>query len=167
VEISDYLVGGSSDAAFRRQYCSTLFIIPTLLIEHVFLGRFYAADCALPRSVSEDRQTGTGNSSSVRERSPPPPTTTTTAGTRHHHHHQAGSKSSHRSGAADRNTSLVGRSSAAGPAHRQNHSVAAASASSTSFHDDVAAAAAESDVGRRSSILQWTAASCNGREIFC
>jgi len=101
--------------------------------------------CA-PRSASEDRQTGNGNSSSVAADSGRHPPT---------------NKSSHRSRAADRTSSGLCRSQVTESAVPR-HSTSTSSSSSTSFREPPP----QSD-RRRSSVLQWTAASCSGREIFC
>ena len=102
-----------------------------------------------PRSASEDRQTGTGSSPPVKS-----PATVVCG-------HHPNNKSSHRSRATDRATlsqSLMTESTVPRHPTSGNPSVS----TSTSFHE----LQPQSD-RRRSSVLQWTAASCNGREIFC
>jgi len=105
----------------------------------------------VPRSASEDRQTGTGNSPRMRspvaivgdERRP--------------------DNKSRRSRAADGTSSALSRSLMTTKTVPQRPTVGdAPSLSSTSFHEPTP----HSD-RRRSSILQWTTASCSGREIFC
>ena len=106
--------------------------------------------CA-PRSASEHRETGTGNSSRVR-----PPTAVGDG-------HRANYKSTHRSRASDRTSSALSRSLMAASSVPQHPTPSdAPTSSSTSFHE-----LPPQCNRRRSSILQWTAASCSGREIFC
>jgi len=128
----DTAIGRSSilsthDIATRRPYCS-------------------------PRSASEDRQTGTGNSSRV--------TSQIAVGDGR----RPNNKSSHRSRAADRTTVLSKSLAASTVRHHPTSSGAPASSSSSStfFHE----LPPQCD-RRRSSILQWSDASCSGREIFC
>jgi len=119
---STLLEMSSDDLAARRPHCS-------------------------PRSASEDRQTGTGNSSTLRS--------SVAVG----YGHQPNNKSSHRSRATDRTTVGLSRSLMAESTVPPRPT---SSDQTTSFHE----LQPQSD-RRRSSILQWTAASCSGREIFC
>ena len=109
-------------------------------------------DHCAPRSASEDRQTGTGNSSRVKS-----PTAVREAD-------RPSKKSSRSSRVADQTTtSGLSRSMMVAPTvSRHPTSSGASASSSTSFHE----LPPHCD-SSRSSILQWTAASCSGREIFC
>jgi len=122
-------------------------MLPEISTDDVTARRQYCA----PRSASEDRQTGTGNSSRI--------ISPTAVG----EGHRPGKKSSRGSRVADQSTSGLSRSLMAAPTvSRHPTSSGASASSSTSFHE----APPQCD-SRRSSILQWAAASCSGREIFC
>ena len=123
-------------------------VLPEMPSNHAATRRGHCA----PRSASEDRQTGTGNSSRVRS-----PTAVGEAD-------RPSKKSSRSSRVADQTTaSGLSRSMMTAPTVSQHPTSSGASASSsTSFHE----LPPHCD-SRRSSILQWTAASCSGREIFC
>jgi len=120
--------------------------------------RGYAADKSLnslaagrppqrsPRSASDDRQVG--NSSRGR---------TIVDG------HCVNNISSHRSRPVNRDNPALSRSLMTGSTFQEHRASSGAPASSSTYFDQPLS---QTD-RRRLSILQWTSASCNGREIFC